>query len=214
MSIIMPMFNSARFVGESIASVQSQTYTNWELIVIDDGSTDNSIDLLHEYYTEITVIKNSTNKGIAAASNAGLYASTAPYWMRVDADDYLSAEACSHMGVILDNNPEIDFVYCDHIRVDVHGMRAEYVRLDTEKQLYRHGAGILFRKSRLLEIGGYDEEFKNAEDYDLLVRLKKIGSNGFYLPVPLYRYYIHGGNMTLTDDRKKYWKKVKEKHGI
>lgn len=215
-SIVITNYNKEQFVDRAVRSCLNQYLLRKkvEVIVVDDCSTDTSLNVLNEYVSEITLISLPKNGGVAHASNVGLESSEAPYWMRVDADDYLSAEACSHMGSILDHNPEYDFVYCDHIRVDVRGFKQAYVRLNTERKLFEHGAGVLFRKNRLLEIGGYDETLRNAEDYDLLVRLKKAGSKGFYLPVPLYRYYIHGGNMTLTTERMEYWKKVNEKHGI
>ena len=111
-------------------------------------------------------------------------------------------------------NEEFDYVYGDHNRVDVRGLKVEKVQLNTEKKLYEHGAGILMRVSTLRSINGYDEGLRNCEDYDLLLRMQKHGSVGYYLPLPLYRYYIHGNNMTLNSEREMYWKVVDDKHGI
>lgn len=215
-SIVITNYNKAPFLDRAVRSCLNQFLLRKkvEVLVVDDCSTDESKTILKEYEKSIKCVELSANKGVAHASNVGLKISQAPYWMRVDADDYLSAEACLHMGAVLDSNPEFDFVYCDHVRVDLRGLRQAYVRLDSDNKLFEHGAGILFRKDRLDEIGGYDEALKNAEDYDLLLRLKKSGSKGFYLPVPLYRYYIHGENMTLSDERSFYWEKVNQKHGI
>lgn len=215
-SIVITNYNKSDFVDRSVRSCLNQYLIRKkvEVIVVDDCSTDDSLTVLREYQPDINLVEMSENGGVAHASNVGLAHSGADYWMRVDADDYLSAEACSHMGAILDNNPKYDFVYCDHIRVDTRGLKQSYVRLDTDRKLFEHGAGVLFRKSKLLEIGGYDEALRNAEDYDLLMRLKKSGGVGFYLPIPLYRYYIHGKNMTLTEERDFYWKEVEKKHGI
>ena len=134
--------------------------------------------------------------------------------MRVDADDFLNAYACAFMGTILDENPGIDFVYCDHYRVDEQGAKISKIRLDNENALFEHGAGVLFRTAALREVGGYDADLRNCEDYDLLLRLKQKGRQGYYLPVPLYRYYIHGQNMTLGADREAYRKIVEKKHGV
>ena len=215
-SIVITNYNKAPFLDRAVRSCLNQFLLRKkvEVLVVDDCSTDESKTILKEYEESIKIVELSSNKGVAYASNVGLERSQAPYWMRVDADDFLSAEACSHMGAVLDSNPEYDFVYCDHVRVDLRGLRQDHVRLDSDRKLFAHGAGILFRKDRLAEIGGYDENLKNAEDYDLLLRLKKTGSKGFYLPVPLYRYYIHGANMTLSDERSLYWEKVNKKHGI
>jgi glycosyltransferase involved in cell wall biosynthesis len=215
-SLVITNYNKAAFIDRAVRSCLNQYLLRKkvEVIVVDDCSTDDSKVVLKEYENNISFIQLGENRGVAHASNVGLEKSHAPYWMRVDADDYLSAEACFHMGAILENNLEYDFVYCDHIRIDLRGLKQEYVRLDTERKLFEHGAGIMFRKERLIEVGGYDESLRNAEDYDLLLRLRESGSKGFYLPVPLYRYYIHGGNMTLSDQRALYWEKVNEKHGI
>ena len=134
--------------------------------------------------------------------------------MRVDADDFLNMYACAFMGGLLDENEDIDFVYCDHYRVDVHGVKISKVRLDHEEALYEHGAGVMFRTEVLRAIGGYDESLRNCEDYDLLVRLKKAGHKGYYLPYPLYRYYIHGDNITLDKERKRLREAVRKRHGL
>ena len=215
-SLVITNYNRGRFIDRAVRSCLNQYLLRKtvEVVVVDDSSNDDSLKVLREFKSDVKLIELKKNKGVANASNVGLTNSNARYWMRVDADDYLSAEACLHMGAILDNNPDYDFVYCDHIRVDVRGFREAYIRLDTEKKLFEHGAGVLFRKSRLVDIGGYDESLRNAEDYDLLLRLKRCGSKGFYLPVPLYRYYIHGDNITLSSEREVYWSKVNEKHSI
>ena len=215
-SLVITNYNKAAFVDRAVRSCLNQFILRKkvEVIVVDDCSTDDSKLILREYGNNINIIELTENRGVAHASNIGLEKSNAPYWMRVDADDYLSAEACFHMGSILDSNPEYDYVYCDHIRINLQGLKQDYVRLDTDRKLFEHGAGVLFRRKCLMEIGGYDETLRNAEDYDLLLRLRRAGSKGFYFPVPLYRYYIHGNNLTLSDERTIYWEKVNEKHDI
>ena len=185
-----------------------------EVIVVDDASTDNSLDIIQEFSRDIRLLVNETNKGVAYASNLALKHAQGRYWMRVDADDFLNLYACGFMAGILDENENVDFVYCDHYRVDVRGVKISKVRLDNDEALYDHGAGVLFRTDVLRKIGGYDEALRNCEDYDLLYRLKKAGHKGYYLPVPLYRYYIHGDNITLTTEREQYRKVVEAKHGI
>ena len=134
--------------------------------------------------------------------------------MRVDADDFLNQHACQTMLYLLEENENFDYVYCDHFRVDVDGVKIKKVKLNNKPNLFRHGAGILFRRDILIEIGGYDEKMRNCEDYDLLARLHILKKKGFYIPVPLYRYYIHGKNITLKKERKKMELKMKEKYGL
>ena len=134
--------------------------------------------------------------------------------MRVDSDDYIGEFTCQYMISILDSNPEIDFVYCDHYRIDDRGVTIDKIQLNSNEVLFEHGAGVMFRRSVLNKIGGYDNELRNAEDYDLLVRILQSGYKGFRIPIPLYRYYIHGENITLQDDRKKSVQLVKEKYNV
>ena len=215
-SLIICNYNRASFIDRAIRSCVNQLimHLQTEIIVIDDASTDNSLQVLKEFSKEINLYTNNLNRGVAYSSNIGLEKANGKYWMRVDADDFLNMHACAFMAMILDENPHISYVYCDHYRVDVNGFKKELVRLDTEQKLYEHGAGILFRTKDLRNIGGYDEKLRNCEDYDLLLRLKKNGYVGYRLPVPLYRYYIHGGNITLDPNRQIFKKIVENKHGI
>ncbi len=215
-SLVITNYNRAEFLDRAIRSCTNQLLfrTPYEIIVVDDASTDDSKVILDEFKNDVRVFYNKENKGVAYASNVAIKQSTGEYWMRVDADDFLNQYACSYMGVVLDENPEIDFVYCDHYRVDVRGVKVSKVRLDTDEQLFEHGAGVMFRTQCLKDIGAYDETLRNCEDYDLLVRLKKSGAKGYYLPVPLYRYYIHGENMTLTKERQEMRDVVRERHKL
>ena len=84
------------------------------------------------------------------------------------------------------------------------------VKLDTLEKIYRHGAGIMFRKSNLEAIGLYDKKLENAEDYDLLKRYLK-NFNGYRIPIPFYRYYQHKDNMTKDDKVRKNWEAIADK---
>lgn len=215
-TLVITNYNKARFIDRAIRSCLMQLVLrrNIEIVVVDDASTDNSLQLIQEFKNDVRLLVNKTNKGVAHASNLALKESRGRYWMRVDADDFLNMYACAFMAGILDENEDIAFVYCDHYRVDVHGVKISKVRLNNDETLYEHGAGVLFRTEALREIGGYDESLRNCEDYDLLYRLKKNGQKGYYLPMALYRYYIHGENITLTPEREQFKKIVEQKHGI
>ena len=215
-SIIITNYNKSKYIDRAIRSCINQIIfkKNIEIIVVDDCSTDNSLDIISEFKEDINILTNNINKGVAFSSNLGLSKASGKYFIRVDADDYISTLATEIFSQILDNNEDLDYVYADHYRVDTRGLKIEKVQLNTLDSLYRHGAGILMRTSALNKIGGYDEELRNCEDFDLILRLQKSGSRGYYLPLPLYRYYIHGDNMTLTSERSDYWTIVEKKHGI
>ena len=215
-SLIITNYNREKYISRAINSCLNQLVNGIkvETIVVDDASTDGSVDIIQSFLENIKLIKHVSNQGVSATSNSGIINSQGKYIMRVDADDFLSSYACQVMYMILKNNPDFGFVYCDHIRVDENGKREDLIRLDTNEKLYQHGAGILFRRESLFSINLYDKSIRNAEDYDLLIRLHKEKIKGFYLPVPLYRYYIHGANMTLNKDRNQSIIEVKKKHKI
>jgi glycosyltransferase involved in cell wall biosynthesis len=216
LSIIIANYNRESYIARAIRSCIHQVIfrTEYEILVIDDCSTDNSVILIQEFESNIQLFINKKNMGVAYSSNVGLQKAKGEYWMRVDSDDYISEFSCQYMVSILNENSDIDFVYCDHYRINNNGRTIDKVQLDNDKVLFEHGAGVMFRKSVLDKIGGYDSSLRNAEDYDLLVRIVKAGYKGFHIPIPLYRYYIHGENITLQDDRKTSVKLVKDRYDI
>jgi hypothetical protein len=115
------------------------------------------------------------------------------------------------MTLLLDENPDIGYVYCDHLRVDENERVMERVDLNTLDLLLRHGAGIMFRKSYLEAIGLYDERLRNAEDFDLLKKYIK-NWDGFHLPLPLYRYRQHDKNMTRDESERKRWENIADEN--
>jgi len=215
-SLVITNYNRAPFLDRAIRSCIGQVLFRvpYEIIVIDDASTDDSNDVIAEFGTDVVHLRNEVNQGVAATSNLGLEAATGEYWMRVDADDFLGQFSCTYMKDILDHNPGVDFVFCDHFRVDMRGVMQEHVRLDNDEALFNHGAGVMFRTESVRDAGGYDESLRNCEDYDLLVRMKALGSIGFHLPIPLYRYYIHGDNLTLSQERQSARELVRKRHGL
>lgn len=208
--------NRAQFIDRAIRSCLSQLFfrLNFEIIIVDDASDDNSREIISEFKNDVTVIFNKKKRGVGHCSNQALEASTGKYWMRVDSDDYLNQYAGPYSTMIMEENEDLSFVYCDYYKVDSKGIKIEKIELNNEEKRYEYGAGVNFRRSVLNEINGYDSTLKNCEDYDLLLRLKNRGYKGFRLPIPLYRYYIHGKNITLSEERMIYKKIVEKKNNV
>ena len=208
-------FNRVKFLDRAIRSCVTQLLSNKtkEVIVIDDCSNDRSRELLREmnkvYKGDIKVVYNKKNMGIGYCSRLAVNKSQGKYFMRVDSDDFLNGHAVDIMADLLENNPKFGFVYCDLIKTDEWGIKQKIVKLN-QKNLLNHGAGVLFRTKFIKKIGNYKTNLREAEDYDLISRLKKI-CKPFYLPLPLYRYYMHNDNISKTGDRKEYVKMIKEK---
>lgn len=214
-SIIITNYNRVKMVGRAIRSCVDQIaqHRDVEVIVVDDASNDGSVEYLKKYGDHISLVLHKENRGVAHASNSGLAKSSGEYIMRVDSDDYLNSFAIGTMAGILDENPNLAFVYCDLLKVDEEGFPIERINRGAYTNLCDYGAGILFRRSIVESEGGYDPSFLNAEDYDLIVRLCK-KYKGFHLPIAYYRYYMHGSNLSRNGERPMYNQLVEEKHGI
>jgi glycosyltransferase involved in cell wall biosynthesis len=207
-SIVILNYNRVNFLDRSIRSCLDQFLLGLkklEIIIIDDASNDNSYKLLNNYKNQIKIIKNKKNMGAGYCSNLAIKIARGKYFMRVDSDDFISKLSCEVMSSILENNKKIAFVCADHIRVDKNGLRENYVQLNNIKKIKNHGAGIMFRTEFIKMVGNYNKNMRQAEDHDLIDRLTK-KFKYFYLPVPLYRYYIHENNISLKNERKKFLK--------
>jgi len=205
-SVIITNKDNKDYLGRAIRSCLKQSLPSdrYEIIVVDDASEDKSRDVIVGFQDKIVPIYLEENVGVAEASNVGIRKAMGSYIIRVDSDDYINENTLLFMTELLDANLEIGFIYADHLRVDGYENILERVNLTTPELLFRHGAGIMFRKSYLEHIGLYDTELRNAEDYDLLKRYIK-NFNGYHLRMPLYRYRQHDTNMTGDVEERKKW---------
>ena len=205
-SVIICSYNNAPYIGRAIRSCLKQSIPKGqsEIIVVDDGSKDISRDIINSFGTDVRPIFLTKNVGVAEASNIGIKAALGRFIIRVDSDDYINEHTLLFLTEILNQNPEIGFVYTDHLRVDHAGRVIERVDLTNPHVLFRHGAGVMFRKTHLEALGLYDKKLRNAEDYHLLKKYIK-NWDGYHLPLPLYRYRQHQTNMTKNEAERKRW---------
>lgn len=204
-------YNRQNFLDRSVRSCSDQILFNkrFEIIVVDDNSTDSSLKKIKSLkLTNLKIIRNKKNMGAGYSSNVALKNARGKYFIRVDSDDFLNKHALNDMSKILDFNKDVSMVYCDHFKVDENGLKEKLIKLNTINKIKNHGAGIMFRSKTLKKIGGYNTKLRQCEDYDLISKLIKKGYKKHYIPIPYYRYYIHGGNITITDDRKKYYRNI------
>lgn len=215
-SIVICNYNREKLVARAIRSCLSQVCNQRqvEIIVVDDGSTDNSISIIKSFGNEIKLISLPENKGVSHASNVGLDNAVGDYWIRVDSDDYLSSNAINIYSLILDHNKHLDYVFGDVLRLSIHGEVLKRINLSVKYSHFEYGAGVLFRRDQLLELGGYDESLRNAEDYDLFSRLRYLNKKYLHVPIPLYRYYDGLDNLTKSPDRKESIKNIKRKYNV
>ena len=187
-SVIMPCYNAAAYVGEAIEDVLAQTYGPVELIVVDDGSTDGSADVVARYGRAVRLIRQS-NGGCASARNTGLAHATGAYVAFLDADDRWDPRILEALvGALADHGADVpseraDLAYCGWARFWGHlGTARPFIPHDLEAD---HADklefvmqccpfpihAVLVRMARLREVGGFDPRFPPAEDYDLWLRL-------------------------------------------
>lgn len=206
-TVYIAAYNYARFIEKAIESVQAQTLHDWELIIINDGSTDNTVEVLAQYrsHPKIAII-NQKNKGLNATNNIALRLSRGQYIMRLDADDYLDENALSILSNILDSKSEVGLVYPDYYEVDPDGEVISLIRrkkIGEEVQLLdlpAHGACTMFRKECLLQIGGYIEDFSCQDGYELWLRFIK-KHKPYNVNVPLFYYRQHAVSLTKKQNK-------------
>ena len=181
-SVVIPAWNAAGCLSRAIDSVLAQTWLEWEIIVVDDGSTDHSLALLAGYSGRIQVISQA-NAGPSAARNRGLRAARGQYVAFLDADDHWLPEKLERQVALLDARPEIGFCSTATAVVDRYGQPLRDWPCCTGavpllETLFMHSSavsgstsGVLARRELLLAAAGFDERLRGFEDPDLWLRL-------------------------------------------
>lgn len=207
-SIIMPCYNAAAYLSQSIASVQSQTISDWELIAVDDGSSDGTLAWLKTQTDPRLRVHTQTNQGVSAARNAGLKLVRGQFVAFLDADDTWAPNFLEKMLAALKAKPDAVLAYCGWRNVGLTGPRGEpFIPPDYETPAKRetlfagcrwpiHAA--LIRCGPLQEIDGFDARLKNAEDYALWLELACRGPI-IRVPEALAFYHFHGGSQASSN---------------
>jgi len=209
-SVIITAYNYDRYLERCLRSVldQSLPKSQYEIIVVNDGSTDKTKEVLDNYTDVARIFHLEKNRGLSYARNFGIKKAHGMFVVFVDADDYIQHDMLLIQKTFLTENNKLDAVSVDYYLVDERGTHIEHVNAE-EKPI---ACGIMFRKDFLYDIGLYDESFRAREDEDLRIRfLKKYKIYNIILP--LYRYRMHDSN--LTKDKQKmdeHLKKLIHKH--
>ena len=210
-SVIIPTYNYGRFLRDAIDSALAQTYRPIEVIVVDDGSTDGTPEVLAAYGERIRVIRQD-NRGAGAARNRGIAAAHGDYLAFLDSDDILRPQSLEREIARFVADPSLGLVHCAAESVDgdgkplsvsLNGMEGwvatELLRLDREV-IGTPGSGIMVPKRVAAEIGGYDESLQPSEDWDFCYRIAVRYRVG-YIREPLLTYRLHGGGLHLNVGR-------------
>jgi hypothetical protein len=205
-SVVLPVYNAERWLRESVGSILSQTLRDFELVAIDDGSTDRSGEILAELAksdARVRVLTHERNRGLIATLNRGLSAARAPLVARHDADDVALPERLGRQVEFLSRHPEVGVLATSHIRVDQRGRRivCRPPAGDTEirwKLLLGNSwchPTIMLRRELVSGETEVYRDFRHAEDFELWVRLLA-KSRGATLPEPLVQIREHEASVS------------------
>ncbi|HET8858501.1 glycosyltransferase [Marivirga sp.] len=206
-TIYITNFNYEKFIKNAIESVLAQSIQDYELFIIDDGSTDDSKSIIENYrdIENISIIYQQ-NKGLNITNNVAMRAANGKYLMRLDADDFLEKEALEKMSQALESDKELGLVFPDYYYVDAEGNRTgieQRHNFEKEVSLYdqpAHGACTMIRLQFLKELGGYNESFTCQDGYDLWIKFithHKVSN----INIPLFSYRRHGQNLTTNEEK-------------
>lgn len=207
-SIVMPVFNGERYLREAIGSVLAQTFTEFELIAVDDCSTDSTSAILAEYAerdSRITVVRNPHNLKLPASLNAGFARATGQWFSWTSDDNVQLPGMLSRLLAEAQSNPDADIIYSDYRIIDADGARRARVAAGPKERLVVDnvvGCSFLYRREVDRRIGGYDADLFGLEDYDFWLRAAKAGFTFHPVAAELYLYRRHEGSLTDTRARR------------
>ncbi|MBP8951377.1 MAG: glycosyltransferase [Armatimonadetes bacterium] len=215
-SVILTIYNQAEFVRDAVSSVLGQSFTDLELIAVDDGSEDDSFEILASFSDPRLRRVRQKNRGVGAARNRGFKLCKGAYVNFLDGDDYFGPEKLARQVEVLDSSPEIGLVFCDVIMVGSDGRPlSDYtvksgLRPFSENLLAALLAGgfmpphaVLMRREVFQQVGMFEEDRSLAgnEDYDLWLRVAAEGHRAFFVDAKDAYYRIHGHNISLDQGR-------------
>ena len=206
-TIYITNYNYGKYLLKAVNSCLKQTFKNLEIIIIDDGSTDNSKKIINKITEKNRNISSifRKNQGLIKSCNTALRAARGKYIMRLDADDWLDINAIEIMYSKLEKNKKIELLFPDYYEVDQSGKILHTIRRHDFKSVKlfdqpAHGACTLFRTKTLILNGGYDESFTAQDGVDIWLRFQK-KFKIMNINIPLFYYRKHG--KSLADNRKK-----------
>lgn len=216
-SVIMPAYNAGKYLGESIESVRQQTYAGWELVVVDDGSTDNTSQIAQRYVDADPRVRLffQSNGGQASARNKALREARGELVAFLDSDDLWLPEKLQSQLAVMDTR-KVDLVYSDGIMFSDDApelpdkffiVPGETRGLEMFKLLFAANRiatlSVLVNRKSLDAVGLFDEDrtYQNSEDYDLWLKLAKNGSTFYGMTEKLMRYRRHSASTTFQASR-------------
>lgn len=214
-SILMPAHNAQRYVAEAVRSVLAQTYAHFELLAIDDGSTDRTGEILRSFAEQDVRVKviAHENRGMGRALNGAMERARGEWLFRMDADDVMLPHRIERQLAFLAENPDLVVAsslvqYIDQNGAPLGRSKCEYTSREKMAQGIREGwvvgfhhPAVAMKKSVIQEIGGYREQFWPADDLDLWNRVAQKHGGLLVQPEYLLEYRIHGSSVSVAKSK-------------
>lgn len=207
-SVIIPAYNRESYICQAVDSVLNQTFKNVELIIVDDGSTDGTRDILESYGDRICLLEHPgrANKGQSSALNLGIKKSTGNYIAILDSDDYWDLKKIEMQVDYLEKNPGIGLVYSNGKAVNAEGKVLYDIYRTGHKELNQPAnllldcylfvpTNSLFRKEIIESTGYFDESLRSAQDHDMAIRIAEVTKLA-YMDLPLFCYRRHSQSLS------------------
>lgn len=207
-TVLTAVYNGERYLREAIGSILNQTYKNFEYILVDNNSTDNTPKILNDYAQKderIKIIKE-TRQSPACARNAGLQVAKGKWIAILDADDISHPERLEHQYIYMINHPNCYFLATEGILIGESSKKLKDIRINfkgfSQKDYFlNYGtpfvhSSMMFSKQKVLELGGYDENYKVLEDLELWLRVIYSGMEISLLREPLVEYRYHSQSLS------------------
>jgi glycosyltransferase involved in cell wall biosynthesis len=207
-SVVVPAYNVSRYIAEALDSILAQTFKDYEIIVVNDGSPDTEeLERALEPYRARIIYLRQENRGLSGARNTGIRASRAPLVALLDGDDVWETEFLSEMVGELGRDSSVGVLYCDaryfgdtpdagRTFMELHPSTGEVTFARLLAQECNIISSVVARRELLLRAGSFDESLRSSEDFDLWLRILKAGGRIAYLRRPLMRYRRHSASLS------------------
>jgi len=218
-SVVMSVYNNGRYLAEAVDSVLSQSFDDFEFIIIDDCSTDGASETLEKYASQdsrIVLVKNETNIGLTKSLNKTLKIAKGEYIARMDGDDICLPDRFKKQVEYLDRNPDIALVFADIFLIDKNSKdicmryRPKSIKkmlLNLEICNYFPHPAVMLRGTAISALGGYNESCRTGQDQNLWIRMRDAGYLFGYVNEILLKYRVNPDSVR-GEERYNYWFKV------
>ena len=216
-SVVIPCYNSGETLAKAVNSVKNQTWKKFEIILVDDGSTDAyTLDVIKSVSNDVKLISQA-NLGLPAARNSGFKAASGKLVLPLDADDWLEARAIEEMVILLRSRKDLGFVFCNiQLENEASGILERNYNLFEQLSFNQLPYCILIRKSIWEDLKGYDETMKSGyEDWEFNIRIGASGYKGAKISKPLLHYSVSAGGMLKSKSLKLHgnlWRNIQERN--